>query len=173
MTSTGNEEETAKRPLFETLARELPGEGTNRENYTTAEWDGRTPYGQLGSDGVLRSTRTEPSPAAPPNASTGGADTYPIISFRPENSTMRKRSIVKVKIADKVLPSGDIVKSPREVGVRKKTPTTGSTGKKERRKRDRGAADLSTSQVHDSQSWYGVDEEDANFLDHLERASRL
>ena len=144
MTSTGNEDETAKRPFFETFARELPRKGTNRENYTNVEWDGRTPYGQLGSDGVLRSTRTELSPAAPSNASTDCKATSPIISPRPESSTTRKRSIVKVKIADKVLPSGDIVRSPREVGGRKDTPTTESTDKKERRRRDRGTADLNT-----------------------------
>ena len=59
MTSSRNGEENPGRTLFEMFASELPSVEVTQGNCTRVEWDGRTPYGQVGSDGVLRSTRTE------------------------------------------------------------------------------------------------------------------
>ena len=105
------------------------------------ETDGRTPYGQLGPDGILRSTRNECASTDNMSSET----THP----QPETSTGRNRPMVKVKVAEKVLPSGDIVTSHQGTGTRSEV-----THKKaiieRRQKTGRGAAEPSTSQRDDT-----------------------
>ena len=104
MTPVGTDEKRTERPLFETLSRELPGEGTSRENCTMGEWDGRTPYGQVSSDGVLRSIRAEVTQAAPPQRSHD-IEVPSQSSSNPEKVTNRKRTIGRTMVADKVIPN--------------------------------------------------------------------
>ena len=95
--SENNEDTLSDRSLFETLTSDLPGD-VAQANRLMEEMDGRTPYGQLGPDGILRSTRNEYA-----NIDDTASATTP----QQETSMVRKRSIVKVKVAERVLPSAD------------------------------------------------------------------
>ena len=146
-------------PLFETLTSDLPGDVVAQANRLMEEMDGRTPYGQLGPDGILRSTRNE-------YAST---DDMPIETTlpQPETTTGRKRPMVKVKVAEKVLPSGDIVTSHPGTGAKSEVTSVKSNGKRRRKRTGRGAAGPSMVDQENSQAWYGLDENHPDFLDQL------
>ena len=59
MTPESNEEAFGDRPLFEILTFDIPGDVVAQANRLMEERGGRTPYGQLGKAGILRSTSNE------------------------------------------------------------------------------------------------------------------
>ena len=148
---------------FETLTSDLPGDVVAQANRLMEEMDGRTPYGQLGPDGILRSTRNE-------YAST---DDMPIETTlpQPETTTGRKRPMVKVKVAEKVLPSGVIVTDHPSMGARSEVTHEKANGKRKRRT-GRGAAEPSTSLRDDTRAWFEANESDPNFLRRLRECQK-
>ena len=157
MTSSRNGEENPGRTLFEMFASELPSVEVTQGNCTRVEWDGRTPYGQVGSDEVLRSTRTELTQENPPPQRPQDIEMPRQSSSNPEKVTNRKRTIERMMVADKVLPSGEIVRE-----IKQKT-----NKEKKMERRGRGAAGPATSKLESSQAWYGLDETHPDFLDQL------
>ena len=153
MTSPGNDEETANGSLFGTLPAAPTGKRTSRENRTRPEWDGRTPYGQVGSDGVLRSTRTELTHVDPPPQRSQDIDTPRQSSPNPEKVTSRKRKIDRMTAADKVIPNmREATKGKR------RTKMTMPARRKQR---------MSAPSGHDQSGWEnadGLDPEDPEFF---------
>ena len=153
MTSSRDGEENPGRTLFDTLASELPSVGVSHGNCTRVEWDGRTPYGQVGSDGVLRSTRTEITQAMPPPQGPQDIEMPRQPSSNPEKDMNRKRKIDRMTVADKVIPN------MREVTRgKRRTKTTTPARRKQR---------MSAPSEHDQSAWEnadGLDPEDPEFF---------
>ena len=162
--SESNEDTVSDRPLFESLTSILRGDVVAQTNRLMEEMDGRTPYGQLGTDGILRSTRNEYASTD----DTGSATT----PFQPATSTVRKRSIGKVKVAEKVLPSGDIVTSHPGTGAESETTHVKANVKRRKKRTGRGAAELSTLQRDDTIEWFEADEADPDFLRSLRECQK-
>ena len=162
-TQKGNDDETTNRPLFETLASALPGVGANRENNTRMERDGRTPYGQVGSDRILRSTRTGPTEAELPTQGSHDIEMPRQSSSNPETGTSRKRAIAKKMVADKVIPN---MKNATP-GKRKTKPKNTAKGRSSQR--------ISAPAEHDAPGWKnaeGLDPDDPEFFSKLKERQK-